>query len=60
MEKKKIERINELAKKSKTKEGLTIEEKKEQQNLRKEYIANFKNNLKQTLESIKYVWGWEV
>lgn len=55
MEKKKIKRINELAKKSKTKQGLTLDEKKEQQILRKEYIANFKNNLKQTLESIKYV-----
>lgn len=56
MEKKKIERINELARKSKAKEGLTAEEKNEQLILRKEYIASFKNNLKQTLESIKYVW----
>lgn len=55
MEKKKIERINELARKSKTQEGLTLEEKTEQKILRKEYISNFKSNLKQTLESIKYV-----
>jgi uncharacterized protein YnzC (UPF0291/DUF896 family) len=53
MEKLKLERINELAKKSKKTE-LTPEEKVEQQALRKEYIGEFKASLKQTLESIKY------
>ena len=36
----KIARINELAHKSKTAEGLTADEKAEQQALRKEYIAD--------------------
>lgn len=47
----KINRINELAHKSK-KVGLTPEEKSEQDTLRKEYIAVFRNNLKITLESL--------
>ena len=38
-----IERINELARKSRT-EGLTPEEKAEQQKLRQEYIAAVKMN----------------
>ena len=38
MEKSKIDRINALAKKAKT-EGLTHAEKKEQQELRAEYVA---------------------
>ena len=38
LKKEKIDRINQLAKKSKTSEGLTAEEKAEQQQLRKEYI----------------------
>ena len=44
MEKAKIERINFLAAKSKT-EGLTDEEKKEQQELRDEYRAGFRESL---------------
>lgn len=44
-----IKRINELAKKSRE-VGLTEEEKMEQKKLRDEYIAGFRNNLKQTLE----------
>ncbi|MBQ7950897.1 MAG: DUF896 domain-containing protein [Clostridia bacterium] len=44
-----IERINELAKKSRE-IGLTEEEKLEQKKLRDEYIAAFRGNLKQTLD----------
>ena len=54
LEKQKIDRINELAAKSK-KEGLTEEEKKEQQLLRKEYIEKFRENFKGQLERIKFV-----
>ena len=45
-------RINELSKKSKE-IGLTDEEKKEQQVLRRDYIDRFKNNLRAQLETIK-------
>ena len=45
-------RINELAKKSKA-DGLTDEEKEEQQVLRREYIDRYKNNLRLQLEPIK-------
>ena len=38
-----IKRINELYKKSKTKEGLTKFEREEQQLLRRAYIDDFKN-----------------
>lgn len=51
MERSKIDRINELARKSKT-VGLTTEEKSEQQILRREYIDAFRGNLKATLDSI--------
>ena len=54
MEQKLIERINELAKKSREK-GLTEEEKAEQQNLRQEYIAAFRGNLKKQLDNIEVV-----
>lgn len=47
----KIKRINELAKKSKS-IGLTEEETAEQKKLRAEYIASFRSDLKNTLESI--------
>ena len=50
----KIARINELYKKSKA-EGLTEEEKKEQDLLRKEYIASFRRNLKAQLDNIDIV-----
>lgn len=51
MEQSKIDRINELAKKSKTPEGLTEEEKAEQRILRQEYINSFKANLISQLEN---------
>lgn len=46
-----IDRINELARKSKT-EGLTPEEKEEQAKLRKEYIEAVKMNLRSQLDNI--------
>ena len=46
-----VERINYLAKKSKT-EGLTAAEKEEQAKLRKEYIAKIKNNLLSELNNV--------
>ena len=52
MEQKKIDRINELAKKQKA-DGLTEEEKQEQQALRREYIEAYKSSLISQLESIK-------
>jgi len=47
----KIKRINELYHKSQG-EGLTEEEKKEQQRLRSEYVANIRANLRGQLNSI--------
>ena len=47
----KIKRINELYHKSQA-EGLTEEEKKEQQILRSEYVANIRANLRGQLNSI--------
>ncbi len=49
-----IKRINELYKKAKE-EGLTEEEKAEQQLLRNEYIASFRANLRGTLDRIEVV-----
>ena len=46
----KISRINQLSRKAKT-VGLTEEEKAEQQALRKEYIAEWKLGLQQTLDN---------
>lgn len=50
----KIARINELYHKSQA-EGLTEEEKAEQAQLRKEYVASFRANLKSQLDSITIV-----
>ena len=50
MEQSRIDRINELARKSKS-EGLTEEEKEEQAKLRAEYIAAYKASLVSALES---------
>ena len=54
MEKEKIDRINELAHKSKS-EGLTDAEKEEQKLLRKEFLAEIRADFKATLESIEFV-----
>lgn len=45
-----IDRINELARKSKT-VGLTVEEKEEQQKLRREYIDAYKQSLHAQLDN---------
>lgn len=52
MDEKKIARINELYRKSKT-EGLLEAEKKEQQILRREYVDSFKQNLRGQLNQIQ-------
>lgn len=51
MEQKKIDRINELARKAKT-TGLSEEEKAEQAKLRQEYIAVIRMNLRTQLDNI--------
>ena len=51
MEKSKLERINELARKAKS-VGLTDEETAERDELRKEYIEAFRASTRATLESI--------
>lgn len=51
MDEKKIARINELYRKSKA-EGLSDDERKEQQILRKEYIDSVKRNLSAQLDHI--------
>lgn len=48
-----IERINELARKSKA-EGLTEAEVAERDELRKQYLANFKRNFRQQLDQIEF------
>ena len=50
MEKHKIDRINELARKKKS-DGLTDEEAAEHTALRQEYIAGFRENMRQVLEN---------
>ena len=51
MEHAKLERINELARKQKTPEGLTEEEKLEQAALRKEYVMEIRASFGATLDS---------
>lgn len=51
MEQAKIDRINVLARKSKTPEGLTEAERREQAELRSEYIASVKRNLVAQLDN---------
>ena len=54
MTEEKIQRINVLYRKMKA-EGLTEEEKLEQQELRKEFIADFRRNLRGQLDNISLV-----
>ena len=54
MTQEKIQRINELYRKSQA-EGLSEAERKEQDLLRKEYIANVKKNLRNQLNNIDMV-----
>lgn len=49
-----IARINELSRKNKS-VGLTDTEKTERDQLRQQYLINFKSNFKQQLDGIKYV-----
>ena len=51
MEKSQIDRINELARKRKT-VGLTPEELSEHEALRKQYIYEFRENLRSTLDQV--------
>ena len=44
-----LQRINELARKSKTEIGLTAEEKVEQKDLRQQYIQNFRGTFNEIL-----------
>ena len=49
-----IERINQLARKQRS-EGLTDEDRAEQQKLRKSYLAGFRENMKNVLDQIEIV-----
>jgi len=51
LDKKQMDRINELAKIAKERD-LTSEEKKEQDQLRKEYLAKFRKSFRKRLENI--------
>lgn len=55
MEQKDIDRINELARKSKTAEGLTEAEKQEQAKLRRAYIDSVVGNLRGQLDRTYFV-----
>ncbi len=46
-----IDRINALARKSRTAEGLSLEEKKEQMELRRRYVAAVRENLTAQLDN---------
>ncbi len=52
MKPEKVARINELARKSKTEQGLTVEEKAEQKALRDEYIVDFRKSFRAQLDNI--------
>ena len=54
MKQEQIDRINELYRKSKA-EGLTEAEKKEQEMLRKQFVADVRNNLTVQLNNIDMV-----
>ena len=54
LKKEKIDRINHLARKAKS-EGLTGEEKAEQQLWRKEYLEKFREHFRGHLDRVKFV-----
>ena len=54
MNQKRLDRINELARKQKT-IGLTEAEKAEQKRLRAAYLADFRRNMRGQLETISFV-----
>ncbi|WP_133580500.1 DUF896 domain-containing protein [Aureibacillus halotolerans] len=54
LSKEKINRINELSNKAKQ-STLTNEEKEEQQQLRKEYLATFRSSMRDHLHNVKVV-----
>ena len=55
LDKKKIDRINELAKKARSSDGLTPEEMTERAKLREEYLNAIRQNFKQTLDNIEII-----
>ncbi len=55
LSKEKMDRINELAKKSKS-EGLSASEKEEQKILREEYLVKFRASFRQQLENIEVTY----
>ncbi len=54
LSKEKLDRLNFLARKAKDK-GLSEQEKKEQQELRQEYLKNFRESFRKQLDSIEIV-----
>ncbi|GGB06443.1 DUF896 domain-containing protein [Macrococcus hajekii] len=52
LEEHKLKRLNELSNKKKS-SGLSEEEGKEQTSLRAEYLSNFRNSFKKTIENTK-------
>lgn len=54
LEKKKLDRINELVRKERS-DGLSQEEKDEQKALREEYIQAFRSGMKNQIEGMKVV-----
>ncbi|WP_416150743.1 DUF896 domain-containing protein [Salipaludibacillus sp. HK11] len=54
LNKDKLQRINELAKKSKS-DGLSLKEQQEQKKLREEYLKNVRKSFKNQLSSVKVV-----
>ena len=55
MEQQKLDRISELARKSRTAEGLTDAERAEQMALRQEYIESMKRSLRAPLDNIDVI-----
>ena len=51
MEQKKIDRINELARKARMPEGMTPEETRERDALRQEYLSSVLGNLRRELDN---------